>query len=406
MIIDPVLKQVSSGRLGVFDDNRLRPIHRWYPFIEGYSADLVLGLLVDLPDDSIVLDCFAGSGTTLLQAANLGLTSFYCEVNPYLAWVTNAKVNSSRSSVRDGSLSALAKFERYIKSSRSQRVQTSHPLVVADSRRGFFPEGVAAEVVRIMNWIDHNLDGPVADLAKLACTSSLIPSSNMVRRTDLRRRNAHDAPPKDLRNMVCDKIEMIRSDCNSDAVKIDVGTTRVATDVRRLESFGQPVDITVTSAPYLNGTNYCRNTKLEMLALGLIQSESELSVVRSESITAGINNVSRRRHLPSEIPEVESIAHELDKVAYDARIPTLVRSYFSDMEIGLQRVRNVTRSGGRYLLDIGDSRFAGVNVPTDSLLSGIAENNGWRSVSERLIRTRRSYDGTELRQVLLEFEAV
>jgi hypothetical protein len=206
--------------------------------------------------------------------------------------------------------------------------------------------------------------------------------------------------------MVRDKIEMIRSDCNSDAVKIDVGTTRVASDVRCLESFGQPVDITVTSAPYLNGTNYCRNTKLEMLALGLIQSESELSVVRSESITAGINNVSRRRDLPSEIPEVESVAHELDKVAYDARIPTLVRSYFSDMEIGLQKVRNVTRSGGRYLLDIGDSRFAGVNVPTDSLLSGIAESNGWRSVSERLIRTRRSYDGTELRQVLLEFEAV
>src|SRR5687767_13169521 len=31
----------SAVRLGVFSDNRMRPVHRWYPFIEGYSAELV-----------------------------------------------------------------------------------------------------------------------------------------------------------------------------------------------------------------------------------------------------------------------------------------------------------------------------------------------------------------------------
>jgi len=46
---------------GTFQKNKNNPIHRWYPFIEGYS------------------DNFAGSGTTLATASKYGLKSGYCE---------------------------------------------------------------------------------------------------------------------------------------------------------------------------------------------------------------------------------------------------------------------------------------------------------------------------------------
>src|SRR4051794_10392886 len=86
----------GAPRLGVFDDNRDRPIHRWYPFVEGYSADLVGLALGDLPPSGVLLDPFGGSGTTALAASLAGYDCLFCEINPYLAWVAEMKVNQSR----------------------------------------------------------------------------------------------------------------------------------------------------------------------------------------------------------------------------------------------------------------------------------------------------------------------
>lgn len=79
-----------------------RPFHRWYPFVEGYSADLVERALIEQTADGTVLDPFGGSGTTALAAAMLGRDSVFAEVNPYMAWVADVKVNQSRRVAAEG----------------------------------------------------------------------------------------------------------------------------------------------------------------------------------------------------------------------------------------------------------------------------------------------------------------
>ncbi len=54
-------------------------------------------------------------------------------------------------------------------------------------------------------------------------------------------------------------------------------------------------------------------------------------------------------------------------------------------------------------MDIGDSRFAGVHIRTDRLLSSIAARAGLELVDSSVLRARRSHDGTPLAQVLLVF---
>jgi hypothetical protein len=75
------------------------------------------------------------------------------------------------------------------------------------------------------------------------------------------------------------------------------------------------------------------------------------------------------------------------------------------MAVAFQRTLDHASPGSRFLVDIGDSCFAGVHVPTDDLLIGVAIKNGWQYGSTKLLRKRRSYDGSQLRQVLLEFSA-
>lgn len=400
-------RRKSAPKLGVFDDNRARPIHRWYPFVEGYSDELVGDELASVePGHELgLLDPFGGSGTTALAASLRGYDSMFCEVNPYLAWIADVKVNVARAASGHDDLDELLRLAALIER-KLLPGDSRHPLVHADQRRGFFPPGVSRLVVGLLALIDSELSGPVMDLARLAVATSLIPASNMVRRTDLRKRHDGDPTPLPLVETVAQQLRVIHEDVEKAGPALAGRAVRVATDARTLSVTPRPVNLVVTSPPYLNGTNYCRNTKLELLGLGLIEEEQDLAALRSESITAGINNVSRRRSEPEELPTVEEVAAKLDAVAYDQRIPKLVRLYFSDMKGMFGAVRSVSVAGTSFHLDIGDSRFAGVHVPTPVLLVDVAATEGWQLKTTRLIRTRRSYDGTPLEQVMLSFEAV
>jgi hypothetical protein len=394
---------------GVFSGNRSRPIHRWYPFVEGYSAELVeWGLALSGLERPRILDPFGGSGTTALTAAEHGLDSWFCEVNPYLSWLADVKVNQTQLVTEPSQLAPLRSLlDTCVSGTLPDSPDvTSAPFLAAEERRPFFPDGVAAQVAGVLGWLEQNAEGAIRELGRAAVAVSLLPSSLMIRRTDLRRRTATDPKPRQFAEALGYTLSMMVEDLDPAARAWSAAATQLAGDMRSLAVPADlRFDLIITSPPYLNGTNYCRNTKLELLALGFISGEEGLSKFRTESITAGINNVSRRRNQPDEIEEVEVVARKLDESAYDVRIPTLVRLYFSDMREGFKALRSSVTDGAELLLDIGDSRFAGVHVPTHDLLAAVGAQAGWRLLETVPIRERRSYDGSKLVQVVLRLVA-
>lgn len=402
--------EVSIKDAGVFKQNRTRPIHRWYPFVEGYSSELVDWAIGESRAvGPRILDPFGGSGTTALTTAEHNLDSWFCEVNPFLAWLADVKVNQVQLIKNAEMLMPLVELRDSLhlgKKTPPLRSLSVHGLVVVDRKRKYFPKGVAAEVVRVLSWLDHHTHGPVRELGRAAVAVSLVPSSCMIRRTDLRRRTKNDPAPMVFTDVLIRALNMVIEDSDPARRQWRSRATRITDDMRSLvASPDLKFDLIVTSPPYLNGTNYCRNTKLEMIALGLIADEDELAKSRLQSITAGINNVSGRRAVPEKIREVERIARKLDSSTYDRRIPQLVRLYFSDMRAGLKALRLAASDAADFFLDIGDSRFAGVHVPTDELLITVAEQVGWAHVETLLVRERRSFDGSRLKQVVLRLEA-
>jgi hypothetical protein len=323
--------------------------------------------------------------------------------------LADVKVNVARDAYRSGTVRDLLRLADTMQNEPSKLapVDHSHPLLVADEKRSFFEPGVAEIIVGTLEFIEESFNKPLRELAKAAVAVSLVPCSNMVRRTDLRRRTKSDSPPKDFRNLVVEMLHQIVDDVEAVGGDLAGSSVQLATDVRELDVVNvDPFDLIVTSPPYLNGTNYERNTKLELLALKLIPDEPSLAALRKDSITAGINGVSRRRPAPTLFPEVERYASELDEVAYDVRIPALVRGYFSDMTMAMERMRAIVHPHSEMILDIGDSRFAGVTVPTPALLAELAAKVGWNLKETFHVRDRRSYDGTPLVQVIQRMVAV
>ena len=116
------------------------------------------------------------------------------------------------------------------------------------------------------------------NLLLLACAANTVASSNMTRRADLRRRR-----PDQYQNRVVNVPELVSASLGqmlSDIRELPetMATMRLASEnARRLpEEYDDSFDIAVTSPPYLNGTNYFRNTKLELWLLDMISSEGDL----------------------------------------------------------------------------------------------------------------------------------
>src|SRR5436305_11307652 len=78
-----------------FAINKTLPVHRWVPWIAGFSSDFVEQALSNyLTTKGTVLDPFAGVGTTLVGATLAGHNAIGFEINPYPALACRVKLSS------------------------------------------------------------------------------------------------------------------------------------------------------------------------------------------------------------------------------------------------------------------------------------------------------------------------
>ena len=76
-----------------FTENHEVALHRWVPWIAGFSGSFVAGVLdtVRQRGKMRVLDPFAGVGTTLIEALKKGDDAIGFEINPYAALACKVK---------------------------------------------------------------------------------------------------------------------------------------------------------------------------------------------------------------------------------------------------------------------------------------------------------------------------
>ena len=90
-------KPANGFRDSAFTRNKEQPLHRWVPWIAGFSSEFVDDCLEKyIPNrknkSSWVLDPFSGVGTTLVQGYLRGLNVVGFEINPYAALASKAKL--------------------------------------------------------------------------------------------------------------------------------------------------------------------------------------------------------------------------------------------------------------------------------------------------------------------------
>lgn len=397
-------KKYSKASAGTFSPNKTKSIHRWYSYLEGYSSHLIEDLIKEVGIDRIqtLYDPFCGTGTTSLVASKFGITSYYSETNPFMRKIIEAKVNSVYH-LRNSKIGS-SQLRNFLKRIQNYNHQLSLTPIEWEGFEKFFDDEALRMLLSMKSEVEKITDVDTKNIAMILLASITVRASKMIRQGDLRvakETEKNDADRDVLANFI-QKIEEAIVDIDSDESPTLSETKCLDIDARNITA-ENIIDCIITSPPYLNGTNYIRNTKLELKLTDCISAEKELPEFHSKGIIAGINNVSERNNNIAILDCVKPYIDELMPVAYDKRIPLMVAGYFRDMDIVIDRLSHALKDKGIFIMDIGDSQFAGIYIPTHKVLSEICKNHGFELYEEDILRKRRSKNGMVLSQRLLKF---
>jgi tRNA G10 N-methylase Trm11 len=392
------------------------PFNRWFHYLEGYSPTFVRTLL-DLyaPRSKSLLDPFGGTGTTAFVGGERGVQSAICEVNPLMQFIFETKVAARSLSCAEGS--RVSRELTDVSHCIAELLERSVP--DAELRRtyhstfgtsAFFDDRNFDLVLRARTAVDKLVGSHSVchDLVTVAVLASLIPCSRLKRAGDLRymteRELIRGVPVLSME--IASRLREMSTDLLAPTPALRVRPLVLAGDVRTLVKLpAQEFDAIVTSPPYINGTNYFRNARLELWFMRQLSTHDDLRYFRDKAITGGINDVTAERAREPVTPSVARVVELLERNAYDRRIPAMVSSYFAEITDVFAALTRHVRSSAPIMVDIGDSNYGGVHVPAHTLFSDCLSMLGYKLVDEVTLRKRRSKNGAGLTQVLLVYAA-
>ena len=374
--------RLELGSMATSRDLRDAPIHRWFYFLHSFSFRLVeqIANYWALPRGSVLLDNFAGSGTTLVAAKGLGLSAVGYDLSPLA--VTVAKAKTAQYDL--GSLRQCGgQIWDYVG-------EGSLPSGIPQRLLDAFSENELLELTRILDAI-RELPETARGFFLVAALSTAYDFTRAVSDGGWLRWVESPDRGDEVRGVFEQRVEQMLIDIEDCPLDFDpLPVAACLGDARTLPLPTDSVDAVITSPPYPNRHDYSRVFHIGLLLIG--ESESAVKDLRRRSL---------RSHVEAKEPEAWStrlqafqappiLRHVLEYLQSNAdpRVQRMVRGYFEDMFLSLQEVSRVLRAGGHAALVVGNVRHAGRMVPVDELLVKLAVQVGLEFETAWVMRLR------------------
>ncbi len=417
----------ATATLGVFNGNKIAPIHRWFTFKEGFSHNLFEWAVSehDLRPSEYdwIVDPFCGVGTSLLSAqlaaTRLGRTqALGVERNPFIRFVAQAKLNWFAYDV-DRITQLLPVLLRPL--AAKEIGQSDTPGLSTIQNPSVFAQGTLEQLLGYRDRIRMQCEDTLEKDFFLLGWSAIIEKVSGVRRDGraLRFVKKDDVPSVShaLRNqwtLMLQDVEAVRSRYRS-----GVDRARVVVregDGRRLEIRGledESVDLFVYSPPYLNNIDYTEVYKLELWMMELVENRQEFLDLRRKTFRSHPSVRFPTTHALERFPEGpahELVSRLLDAVPQDSNTAwrrRLFRGYIDDMLVSLRRQYQVCKPAALVVCVVGNSmhgrRGHPIVVATDLIVASLARLAGFEVVALHVARQlrRRDHANRFLRETIL-----
>lgn len=389
--IDRYKKQIT------FSGNGLRSIHRWSPYVQGFSAGFVDDMIArhKISKGKWILDPFVGSGTVSVCAKIKGINSLGIDLMPLMTFMS--KVKTTWQLDLNGIKQEL---ERISRRWRTLQPKASAPFLRETKKQ--FRQDVLESLLSLKDLILDIEDQKIKNLFLLAFASILVDCSNLKRSPCLGYIEGKEVDKDTPFKLLKEKIEQMLTDLIfvQDHHR-DVSAELILGDARIISYEENSFDMAITSPPYVNGMDYIINYKIEMAWLDLVKNYEDLARLKEQMVAC--DNIPKK--VIREFKNQKWIYHDewLEDICNRIKIRIerkgsyrrddmhlIVRKYFEDLYPVFERVYEGLKTGSRFIVVIGDSLIAGIYIPADLILAKLGQEIGFTIERIEIARERRS----------------
>ena len=386
------VERLDYRRLVTYVPNKKLPVYNWFKYKEGFSRQLIYNILNEWnrEKNDIVFDPFAGCGTTLLACKEFGYKAVGLDILPIAIFVAKVKLQDWTD------LDGLGKAVNFLMKESFRNPKTSFPDISIINKA--FPKNIQEEILFYKELIlqfenpiqDFLMLGLISILEKISYTSK---DGQFLRIVERNIPSVRDTLKKQLKSMINDLYWQQQSLFKKGKAKVKIlkGDAR---EPSLPERYWGKIGVVITSPPYLNRYDYSRTYALELCTL-FVDDSKDLRDIRHSLLRSHIES---KIHIGKElkIPTLDEILQNLnEKNLNNDRIPIMIKGYFEDMNLVIKQLNTYLKPGGIVALVVANARFEGEIVPTDLILSELAELNGLQT--EKIWVTR--YKGNSSQQM-------
>lgn len=274
-----------------YSDDLKKPFQRWYRYKEGFSIELVKRLIKEqvMSEKGTILDPFAGSGSTLIGANELGYKGIGFEVNPFSYFLSDVKLkNYTYEEIEQFKLF----YEKVINDNNGE-----FPLPKLSFADKVFNDDVKKKLMavkqNIVNLRKNNQNLNVINLLKLGWLSAIEELSNY-------RKAGNGLKKRKLKNPIILTEEDVyyKLDHIYASMYVDLKSNQHERNVKlfndtclNMDKYVEDESVTgiIFSPPYANCFDYTEIYKLELWFGDFVSDYSDLKSLRMTSLRSHLN---------------------------------------------------------------------------------------------------------------------
>ena len=404
-----VVQPSLTRSLVSFQANKTRAVYRWYKYKEAFSAPLVEHLLHKFGIASgTVLDPFAGSGTALFVASEIGVNADGIELLP----IGQQIIATKKLLEADFTSEDVSVLKRWIAERPWKHSEVRQALPELRVTKGAYPQQTHDSIESYMgaSLRENERIRAVLVFALLCVLESVsyTRKDGQYLRWDFRSGRRPGQKPFD-KGLIPDFDRAVGAKINEIVFDLENhedqgGLFPVESSQGKIHLYNGSClevmpdladsyyDAIITSPPYCNRYDYTRTYALELALLGI--NEKELIHLRQQMLSCTVEN--RTKDLLSlnqgwmtairaadEQKLLQTILAYLDEQKAQGKlnnngIPRMVRGYFYEMACVVAECLRVMKPGAPLIMVNDNVRYAGASISVDMILSDIAERLGFK----------------------------
>lgn len=391
------------GSIMQFGKNKSIYIHRWYPFVEGYSKEFISKIVnefkkINRCENITCLEPFAGSGTTPLELQDMGYLCYSFEVSPFMYDLACCKMETTYTT---------KSFDNYCKQIEyyfdepdvyaEKKIKTDFKTLVEHENidKWLLNREVRLGILDVLEGIEKFRSRKYQRLFKVALASILLEVSNVYRNgkcvsykdnwkktIKYSRNDVHQIYLNRLKNVFREDIlqmERIKS-------KEKLFSNRKYCyngDCRQLifdKITDDTIDLVITSPPYLNSRDYTDTYMVELKALGYMRDLTDLRKLREKTLRSHVQ-IKLGEIDTLEIEELQQALNDIEKYRdkfWNRELLNMIKGYFWDINTLFQGLSKKMTSRGMIFFNVANSAYYNVEIKVDVIVCRIAEKNGFK----------------------------